>query len=144
MSKPKIYTAGVMRNKTFECAIGWRLEIQKYICEKADRSIEFIHPPLYFNYLPRGYEKEREVIDWELGRVESCDILVVNLNDIELDADVHFEIAYALSLNRNTTKNIKIIGFGETDNLSSWIKCSCLKILPDLETAAEYIVDYLM
>lgn len=143
MKRYTIYTCGKMNGLSFKEQMDWRLKIEKAIKDVApeDCTVEFIHPPLYFNYEYGHHKTQREVKSWELGVVsDKIDAIVVNLDGINDSVGSHYELATAEKAGRF----IPIIGIGKTDGLHPWILESLLRAEEEYGAAAEYIGNYLL
>lgn len=142
MGKIKIYTCGKMSGIPYDEQMKWRMELEKCVdCERAS----FVHPPLYFNYENAWHKSEREILEWEMAQLYDCNIVVVNLKNIESTIGSHMELGAVQGINRFTEKHIFVVGFGEIkENLHPWIKESCMRIEDNIEDIADYINTYLL
>lgn len=146
MKEYRIYTCGKMSGISFEKQMQWRKTIEEYIKDKYDGSdiIKFIHPPLYFNYEHVMHKSEREILDWEMMQLHDCDIVIVNLEEINSTVGSHMEIGAVQGINRFGDKYIYVVGIGEDNNLHPWIKETCNRIESNYSDAATYITEYLL
>lgn len=140
----KIYTAGKMSGLTLEQQMQWRTELEYKLRKFSEVKIEFIHPPLFYNYEKTYHKSEAEIKEWELNKIRECDIVVVNLDGIGSSVGTHFELGFINAMNMFGNKHIYVIGIGDTKNLYSWIELSTLRIEPDVDSACQYINDYLL
>lgn len=140
----KIYTAGKMSGLTLEQQMQWRTELEYKLRKFSEVKIEFIHPPLFYNYEKTYHKSEAEIKEWELNKIRECDIVVVNLDGIGSSVGTHFELGFINAMNMFGNKHIYVIGIGDTENLYSWIELSTLRIEPDVDSACQYINDYLL
>ena len=142
MGKHKIYTCGKMSGIPFAEQMGWRKELEGYVdLERAS----FVHPPLYFNYENSWHKSEREILEWEMAQLHDCDIVVVNLKNIDTTIGSHMELGAVQAINRFTEKHIYVVGLGDPNmNLHPWIRESCMRIEEDILNLAEYINTYLL
>lgn len=141
----KIYTAGKMLGLTYQEQMDWRYKIENMIENKTDQLIKFIHPPLVYNYIEPSHKTEQEVMNWDLSHLKDCDIVIVNLEEIESSIGTIFEMAAANELNHSGHKHIYIVGFGHTDkSLHPWIELSLHRKEDTLEDAADYVAEYLL
>ena len=138
----KIYTAGKMSGVPLEHCMQWGFNLEDEVNKKVDYAggVQpiWIHPPLYYNYEHKNHKNEREVKLFELRHVKDCDILIVDLNGINDSVGSHFEIAAAESTNKY------IIGIGSIDGVHPWITDALYRVESDVDSAAEYIVNYLL
>lgn len=146
MKEYKIYTCGKMSGIPFEKQMQWRQKLEAFVNNKYDGSdkIKYIHPPLYYNYEHTMQKSEREILDWEMMQLHNCDIVVVNLDEIDSTIGSHMELGAVQGINRFGDKYIYVIGVGSEKNLHPWIKETCTRIEDNYFDAAEYIVDYLL
>ena len=146
MKEYKIYTCGKMSGIPFEKQMGWRQALEACVKDKYDGSdkIKFIHPPLYFNYEHMMHKSEREILDWEMMQLHDCDIVIVNLKEIDTTIGSHMELGAVQGINRFGDKYIYVVGIGEDNNLHPWIKETCNRIESNYSDAATYITEYLL
>ena len=147
----KIYTAGKMSGLTQDEQIGWRFDIAKAILNAIQNKfdppkIEFIHPPLFYQYGAEYHKSEREVKEWDTTQVMNSDIVIVNTDYVADSTGTHFELAMCDAVNRLSNKHIFVIGIGKTkpEELHPWIAESIMRYEENVYDAAEYIADYLL
>lgn len=141
----KIYTVGKMKNISFQEQMEWRNDIATLIKNRTEQSLDFIHPPMFYNYEQKDYKTEQEVKDWELNQVKSSDILIVNLDGINDSIGSHFELCTAELINSIKDKHIFIIGIGKSkEPIHPWIELCLFRQEDNYEDAADYIVNYLL
>ena len=139
----RIYTCGKMKGLTYEEAMSWREKVELEIRFLTDKAM-CIHPPRYYSYQEQNQKTEREIFEYELSQVKNCDVLIVNLADIEQSVGSCFEIATAVAANNMGGHHTYIIGIGSPAGHHPWILESCMRIEPDEHSAAEYIAGYLL
>ena len=141
----KIYTVGKMSGISYEEQIAWRKHLEECVKLYYDGSnrVTFIHPPLYFNYQEHLHNTEREVLDWEMMQLHDCNIVVVNLDQIDTTIGSHMELGAVQGINRFGDKYIYVVGVGE-DSVHPWIKETCTRIENNFTDAAKYIARYLL
>ena len=146
MKEYKIYTCGKMSGLSYSQQMKWRKNIEKLIRDKFNQkhTITFIHPPLYYNYVIAKHKSEKEILDWEMMQLHDCDIVIVNLNQIDSTTGSHMELGAVQGINRFGDKYIFVIGIGDDKNLHPWIKETCNRIEKSYSDAAEYIAEYLL
>ena len=140
----KIYTAGKMNGLSYEQQLSWRMRFQTELENRSDQLITFIHPPLFYNYGATRHKTEREVMEWELNQIRTCDIVVVNLNEVNSTTGTHMELGFINAMNMIGNKHIYVVGIGSTRNVHPWIECSMLRVEPTIESACDYIAEYLL
>lgn len=144
MEPKRIYTAGRMKGISLEEQMEWRIRLKDELEINWEKKFVYIMPPTFYNYAQKVHKTEREVKEWELSQLAKCDVMVVNLDDIEKSIGTITELATAVAVNNLTDRHIYIIGIGENKDLHPWISDSIFRFEPDVESAAEYISDYLL
>lgn len=140
MSEIKIYTAGAMKGLTFDEYYSWRKRLQWYL-SNGDTTYKFFHPPEFYNYEQNLHKSEREVKEFELNQLRQCDVMVVNLANIESSIGTHMELGYVNAVNSFGGKHIYVIGFGENE-VHPWIEDSLFRREKNVADTAEYIKGY--
>ena len=140
----KIYTAGKMSGLTFSQQMKWRREVECQLRMFSDKPLKFLHPPLYYNYETKLHKTEAEIKTWELNQIRDCDIVVVNLNEINSTVGTHFELGFIDAMNMFGNKHIYVVGIGDNKNLHPWIELSMLRIEPTIKEACSFICNYLL
>lgn len=145
MREFKIYTAGKMSGLTFEDQIRWRNNIEKSIKAKTDKKITFIHPPMYYGYEINFHKTLREIKEWELNQIRSCDIIIVNLDDINDSIGTHIEFGFIDAVNSLGGKHIYVVGLGGDEaTIYPWLQDTLLRTENNIEDLASYVVEYLL
>lgn len=144
MSKHKLYMAGKMKDLTAEEAIMWAKEIDHQLQFAGVQDKYIMHIPAnFYNYEKcRDGFTEKEIMNFDLCQVRRCDILIVNLKDINGSVGSHFEIATAFAENSFGSKHIAIIGLGKTENIHPWIVESLDKNCETIDDLVDYLVEY--
>lgn len=125
----KIYTLG---GKSME----WRIELQMLIHSKTSESMSYIHSPKYtLNH--------KEYFKWFISKVRDCDVVVLNLDDIDND-DTKYDIIAINTINLIDNKHIFVVGYGEEKNLSPLVRDTLFHTEKTLEGVADYITTILM
>lgn len=138
----KIYTAGKMTGLEFGEQMKWRLDFEDEIKAHSmgDFSVTLFHPPLYFNL--GNFQTDSEVMDYDLGHMLQCDIVIVNLENIESSTGTIMELATARAHNMSGGKHIFVIGIGKSEDQHPWVKCCVSRFVDDVREAARYIRNY--
>lgn len=146
MKTYKIYTAGAMSGRTFAEQMNWRMRIDHEIRNKTDAPIQFIHPPMYYEYGAHLEKCDDEVKQWETAQIRDSDIVIVNLEGANDSVGTHYELATADAVNAFGNRHIYIIGLGNSDveHVHPWIRLSLHREEENYAKAAEYIVNYLL
>ena len=142
----RIYTCGKMSGKAFEYIVAWRGKLEHEVSLRTDgrNRVVWVHPPCYYNYEEQNHKSEREIFLWELNHVRTCNIFVVNLEDVETSVGSLMELGAAVGANL-CGANISIIGIGDEKKIKyPWIKEACLRIEDNIKDAAEFIAGYLL
>lgn len=140
----KIYTAGKMSGLSFAEQTDWRTSFEKVLLSKASRPVCVVIPPMYYNYLSHNHNSEAEVKEWDLNQIRESNIVVVNLQGIESSIGTHFELGFINAINSFGGKHIYVVGIGDPEKLHPWIGLSLFRCEPDVESAADYIANYLL
>ena len=143
--KYKLYMAGKMKDITVREAIEWAKNLDRELIECGAEGKYLMHIPAeYYNYdnFSPDYNTEREVMLFDLSLVRKCDILIVNLKDINNSVGSHFEIATAYAVNSFGDKHIAIIGLGDVKNVHPWIIESFDKVCENTYELADYLMNY--
>lgn len=124
----------------FEESNAWRVELRNQlenIC--CNYRVKVINPNDYYSFLDDStYDSQREIMEFDLGRVRNSDLVIVNFNDPN-------SIGTACELSVAYEKRIPVIGFcesGEGKELHPWLKNMCNKIFADWEDLILYILNY--
>ena len=104
--KRKVYLAGAMAcyGKNSTEAKGWRNQAKKWFKESTD-NFKVISPTDYYEYGETFHQTEKEVMRFDLRKVKSADIVLVNLNDLHKSLGTSDEILFAY------LNGIPVIGF---------------------------------
>ena len=94
-NKLSIYLAGAMSGKSFEEMNAWRVEIKNILTHMGsyhDCNIRVTNPVEYYNFIEKRHKTEKEVMQFDLSRVKSSDIVVVNLDGINTSIGTSMEL----------------------------------------------------
>ncbi|WP_295250533.1 hypothetical protein [Ruminococcus sp.] len=132
----KIYTSGATKYVSPEDSYSWRKEAKNYL-EKfdSDYRVKVFIPEEYFNYHTLTPLTQKQCQQYFLKKVESSDLMLVNLNGSNKS------IGTGKETERAVIKGIPIIGFGE-DDVYPWIYNDCDVVMSTLEQALSYIRYY--
>ncbi len=143
----KCYLAGAMEayhgtNK----AENWRKDVKEYF-DKYSNDIKTIDPTKYYTYGKNYHKTDREVFRFDLHKVKTSDVVLINLNDIRqsIGSVIEAYVAY--------TSDIPVIGFLDnelpTDEIIKlihpWIYCCVDRIETGANSmikACNYIMEY--
>lgn len=143
----KIYLAGAMEayhgtNK----AETWRNDVKEYF-RKYSNDIKAISPTDYYSYGKNYHKSDKEVFRFDLHKVKTSDLVLVNLNDIRKSIGTCIEVYEAYK------SEIPVIGFLDNELsvdkmiklIHPWIYCCVDRIETGEDSmvrACNYIMDY--
>jgi len=110
------------------------------IREQTEKSLIFVHPPIFYQYA----DNESEAMTWEINQLMDSDIVIVNLSDISDSIGTHMELGVIDTVNKSFEKNIYTVGIGEPDIDHPWIFNSVFRREKTPEEAADFIVGHLL
>lgn len=143
----KVYLAGAMETyHNTDKAEKWRKDVKEYF-DKYSSDIKTIDPTKYYTYGKNYHKTDREVFRFDLHKVRTSDLILVNLNDIRKSIGTCIEVYEA---HRN---DIPVIGFLDDELpvdkmiqlIHPWVYCCVDRIetgTDSMERACGYIIDY--
>lgn len=129
MKKLKVYLSGPIMDEIAGDAADWRAEAKRVLGERFA-----ILDPMRRNFKDREVDSANEIVEFDLQDVRDADILLVNYNKASIGTSM--EVFYAA---HDLGKFIVAFSPFDFASCSPWMVRYCTKILPDLESAAEYI-----
>ena len=141
MKKFQIYLCGGMGKfgkDNFDAGNNWR-KYCKYTLEnfESNKNVTVINPNDYFNFLeePR-YASEREVMEFDLYKLRSSDLIIINFNDkYSLGSMAELAIAYE--------RRIPVIGLDiDNQELHAWQVEMCNRIFNNVDEMLDYVEDF--
>ena len=90
--------------------------------------------PMRRKFVDRQVDSANEIVEFDLQDVRDADLILVNYNRPSIGTSM--EVFYAA---HNLGKFVVAFSPLEFRDCSPWMARFCTKILPDLETAVEYI-----
>lgn len=133
----KIYLGGGMSGLTFEEQYKWRKYIKKTLesCE-CNYKVKVCNPVDYYNFEEKFHETEREVMEFDLHKVRTSNLIIVNFNAPQsLGTMAEIAIAYE--------HRIPVIGLNEKGfELYSWQVEMCGRIFNNIDKMVDYVEDY--
>ncbi|MDD3153809.1 MAG: nucleoside 2-deoxyribosyltransferase domain-containing protein [Victivallaceae bacterium] len=128
----KIYLSGPIMDEHLGTARQWR-ETAKTMLEPKFRLLD----PMRRKFIDREVDSANEIVEFDLQDVRDADIILVNYAKASIGTSM--EIFYA-----SHDLGKFVVGFSPFDfkNCSPWMVRFCTKILPDLESAATYIMEH--
>lgn len=141
----RVYLSGAMSYyftaEQYNKAIDWRVKSEKYLY---GHGFKVFNPTSYYSFSDKKHTKKSEIMRFELFcQLTKCDVLLVNLDDIDKSIGTSDEVLYAY------LNNIPVIGYTEKDNvdwLHPWKYEQCMRIETGkdaLENSLDYICMYL-
>jgi len=92
--------------------------------------------PMRRKFVDRQVDSANEIVEFDLQDVRDADILLVNYNKPSIGTSM--EVFFAA---HDLGKFIVAFSPFEYKDCSPWMARYCTKILPDLESAVQYILD---
>ena len=142
MKNYQIYLCGGMGKfgkNNFEEGNKWRTYCKKALetCE-CNYNVSTINPNSYFNFLdePKRYETEREVMEFDLHKLRTSNLVIINFNDMySLGSMAELAIAYE--------RKIPIVGLDiNKQDLHPWEVEMCNRIFDDIDEMLDYVEDF--
>ena len=142
MNNYQIYLCGGMGKfgkNNFEEGNKWRTYCKKALetCE-CNYNVSAINPNSYFNFLdePNRYETEREVMEFDLHKLRTSNLVIINFNDMySLGSMAELAIAYE--------RKIPIVGLDiNKQDLHPWEVEMCNRIFGDIDEMLDYVEDF--
>lgn len=142
METLQIYMAGGMGKfgkENFSQCNSWRVycknTLENFEC---DYKVRTINPNDYFNFVeePPKYKTQREVMELDLYKVRTSDLVIINFNDMHsLGSMAELAIAYE--------RRIPVIGLDiDKQELHPWEIEMCTRIFNDIDEMLDYVEDF--
>lgn len=122
MKEITVYLAGKMSGLSFNEMNIWRQRVAHDLKERANYSnsnINVINPVLYFNFESKKQQNELEIMKFDLSKVKSSDIVIVNMDGLNTSIGTCIECYEAYK------QEIPVLAFGSDDlfkGLHPWIQ----------------------
>jgi nucleoside 2-deoxyribosyltransferase len=131
MEKIKIYLSGPIMDEYEGLAREWRKVAKTMLGKKF-----LLLDPMRRNFKDREVDSANEIVDFDLQDVRDADLLLVNYSKPSIGTSM--EVFYAAH-----TFGKFVVAFSPYpfQKCSPWMVRFCTKILPDLETACQYILN---
>ena len=130
--KKTIYLSGPIMDEHEGTAREW-WEIAKKMLGENFRLLD----PMRWKFVDRQVDSANEIVEFDLQDVRNADLLLVNYNRASIGTSM--EVFYAA---HDQGKFVVAFSPLEFKDCSPWMAKFCTKILPDLETAIQYINDH--
>lgn len=141
MKNYRIFTIGDTVDMSYHKQMEWREKLETSILDMSDKSITFIHLPMFYD---NNSIKTKEARDWVINQLKESDIVVVNLKSIDDSIESLFELGIITAINSFAYKNISVVGIGDTNTNHSWVQLSLNHTEKTIEETADYIINYLL
>lgn len=128
----KIYLSGPIMDESAGQAREWRNTAKLLLGEKFQ-----LLDPMRRKFVDREVDSANEIVEFDLRDVREADLILVNYNKPSIGTSM--EVFYAA---HDLGKFIVAFSPFEFRECSPWMVRYCTKILPDLETAANYILTH--
>ena len=127
-----IYLSGPIMDEHEGAAREWRESAKKMLGEKFH-----LLDPMRRKFVDRQVDSANEIVEFDLQDVRDADLLLVNYNRPSIGTSM--EVFYAA---HDQGKFVVAFSPLEFKDCSPWMAKYCTKILPDLESAVQYINDH--
>lgn len=134
MKDPKktVYLSGPIMDEHEGTAREWRETAKKLLGANFH-----LLDPMRRKFVDRQVDSANEIVEFDLQDVRDADLLLVNYNRASIGTSM--EVFYAA---HDQGKFVVAFSPLEFKDCSPWMAKFCTKILPDLETAVQYINDH--
>ena len=147
MNLYQIYLAGGMQGLTFDQMNGWRVTIKNKINELLDNAGSlfvpvFVNPVDYYNFEHKNQKTNREVMEFDINKVKSSKLVIVDFTQNPNSIATSMEIAIARD------NGIPVIGVYEPlankehKELHPWLYEACTRLCESYDELAEHIVNF--
>ena len=127
-----IYLSGPIMDEHAGLARQWR-DAAKVQLEEKFKLLD----PMRRKFIDRQVDSANEIVEFDLQDVRDADILLVNYNKPSIGTSM--EVFFAA---HDLGKFVVAFSPFEYKDCSPWMARYCTKILPDLESAVQYINDH--
>ena len=127
-----IYLSGPIMDEHEGTAREWRESAKKMLGDKF-----YLLDPMRRKFIDRQVDSANEIVEFDLQDVRDADLLLVNYNRPSIGPSM--EVFYAA---HDQGKFVVAFSPLEFKDCSPWMAKYCTKILPDLESAVQYINDH--
>lgn len=128
----KIYLCGPIMDEHEGEARAWREEAKRKLSDNFK-----LLDPMRRNFKDREVDSANEIVEFDLQDIRDADIVLVNYNKSSVGTSM--EVFYASHDLQKFVVAFSPFSFQES---SPWMVRFCTKILPNLESACDYITDH--
>lgn len=136
MDSLKIYLAGQMTGIDFDTSNIWRSTAKEWLENReCNYKVTVINPNDYYNFKTYNQVSEKEIIRFDLHKVRTSDLVLVNLNG--------FSLGTAMELQHAIDNGVPVIGYKDDGEiLHPWLEYTCDRVFNSLTGVLEYIKSY--
>ena len=127
-----IYLSGPIMDEHSGIARQWRDSAKIQLAEKFK-----LLDPMRRKFVDRQVDSANEIVEFDLQDVRDADIILVNYNKPSIGTSM--EVFFAA---HDLGKFVVAFSPFEYKDCSPWMARYCTKILPDLESAPQYILEH--
>jgi len=128
-ARKTVYLSGPIMDEHEGAAREWRETAKRLLGENFQ-----LLDPMRRKFVDRQVDSANEIVEFDLQDVRDADLLLVNYNRPSIGTSM--EVFFAA---HDQGKFVVAFSPLEFKDCSPWMAKFCTKILPDLETAADYI-----
>lgn len=130
------YLAGQMTGISYEESNIWRSTAKDWLeSRECSYHVKVINPNDYYNFVSQSHISEKEIIRFDLHKVRTSDLILVNLNGVSLGTAMELQHAF--------DSQIPIFGYKDDgEELHPWLEFECDRIFNSLSGVLEYIKCY--
>jgi len=128
----KIYLSGPIMDESAGMAREWRNAAELLLGDKF-----LLLDPMRRKFVDREVDSANEIVEFDLRDVREADLILVNYNKPSIGTSM--EVFYAA---HDLGKFIVAFSPFEYRECSPWMVKYCTKILPDMESAVDYILTH--
>ncbi|MBE6390261.1 MAG: hypothetical protein E7043_08855 [Lentisphaerae bacterium] len=128
----KIYLSGPIMDESAGMAREWRNAAKLLLGDKF-----LLLDPMRRKFVDREVDSANEIVEFDLRDVREADLILVNYNKPSIGTSM--EVFYAA---HDLGKFIVAFSPFEYRECSPWMVKYCTKILPDMESAVDYILTH--
>lgn len=127
-----IYLSGSCKNVSVTERNSWR----EYFEDNLRDKFLIFNPNKFFSYDKNNPDNSKLVMDFFLHKLNTCEIVVVNLNNSALSVGTGMEVMKAVDEKKF------IIGFGD-NNVYDYVRDCCSIVLKNEDETIDFIIAYL-
>lgn len=139
-----IYLAGRISGLTFDEMNKWRANTKsrlEKVASTTNTKVDVTNPVDFYNFMNPRHKNQKEIMQFDLMKVKSSDIVIVNLNGLNASIGSCIECYEAWK------KDIPVLAFGDDltyENTHPWVQCCITRHDKNYKETIEYIKDFYM